>query len=165
MENHRVNDVRRLEFVRLMYMVFSFLAAIDIALIASSEEMRNALGRVDDRGWVLLASRVLPSVILLSFYSWFLSRAVRSIRLAAIASGLHSAIFSVLGLVALVPGLGLFAAALTPISVVYVGAILWLPGGYFAAVLVALVFIAVNLGVGNVARRAYCEYRALRDSA
>ena len=146
-----------LRFVRRAYGVFLFLVIIDIALIVSSEAMRNALGRVDGRGWMLLASRVLPSLVLLGFYSWFLSRGIRSIRETALASALHSAVFSLLGLAALLPWLGLFAAVLTPISVVYFGAIVWIPGGYYVASLAALLFTGVNLGIGKVALARYRE--------
>jgi len=154
-----VNDFQWLRVVRRTYAVFLLLIIINIGLIASSETMRNVLGQVDGRGWTDLAVRIIPSVILLGFYSWFLARGFRSVLVATMATALHSTIFSLLGLAAMLPWLGLFAAALTPISPIYIGAILWFSNGYYAACVVALLFTGVNLSLGKIA----LDHR--RDSA
>lgn len=140
---------RWLRLVRRTYAVFLLLAIIDMGLITFSPTARNALGRVDGRGWAPLAARMIPSLILVGFYSWFLARGILSVRAATMAIGLHSAVFSLLGVGILLPWLGLFAAALTPISPVYIGAILWLPDGYYVGSVAALLFVSLNLAIGK----------------
>ena len=144
-----VDATRWMQCVRRTYLVFLLLVITDLTLIALTPTVRNALGRIDGLGWAPLAARIAPSVILLGFYSWFLTKGIRSKRTATTAVALHSAVFSLLGLAILLPWLGLFAAALTPISPVYIGALLWLPAGYYAGSLAALVFIGVNLALGK----------------
>ena len=142
----------RMEGVRIGYGIFAALVALDLVLISLCADFRNALGRVDGRGGAALVPRILPDLLLLFFYSWFMYRGFRSER-AALLVTLHSLVFAGLGLAATIPWLGMFASVLTPISVLYSGAILWLPAGYYVALSIALVFAVANVAIGVVARR------------
>jgi hypothetical protein len=79
-------------------------------------------------------------------------------RAATTASIVHSSALAPLGMAAPLPWLGPFFAAMTPISPAYIGAILWVPGGYFVGCVAALLFTGVNLGIG---RSALAQRRAL----
>jgi hypothetical protein len=153
-----------MEAVRIVYGIFAALVAVDLALITLSADFRNALGRVDGRGGGALVPRILPDLLLLFFYSWFMRRRFRSER-AALLVTVHSFVFAGLGLAATIPWLGMFASFLTPISVLYVGSVLWLPAGYYVALSIAVVFAVANVVIGVVARRGSLVGEAGRRSA
>jgi hypothetical protein len=150
MEQQRLAE--RAEPARITYAIFAALVTVDLVFVSISPDFRNALGRIDGRGTIALVPRILPDLLLLFFYCWFLYRGVRW-KQTTLLIGLHSFVLAALGFAAMIPWLGIFAAFLTPISVLYFGAILWLPAGYHVALFVALVFAVTNVWIGVVARR------------
>src|SRR5215831_427151 len=136
--------------VRGVYGVFAALAALDLVLIATVEPVRSAVGRTEGLG---LAIRCLPSLAVLGACGWaylqLRSSARSSVRLVLVLS----VVFAALGLLTLMPWVGMFAALLTPISVLYFAAILWVPQGFFVAMAVTVAFIMLSVATARHAQR------------
>jgi hypothetical protein len=134
----------RWKFVLWVYSLYTLLALSDIILVAGSPRYRNALGRVDVSDMVDLSVRLAPSAFLVFFCASVvvgrqLTRGPWK-ALVVVSSGL----FVVLGVVALVPWIGVFATMLTPIASVSISALLWLSNGYLLSLIVSLGFVSVN---------------------
>lgn len=140
--------------VRNVYGAFTALAALDLVLIATVEPVRSAVGRTEGLG---LAIRCLPGLAVLGVCGWAYLQ-LRSDRRSSVRLVLVlSVAFAALGLLTLAPWVGMFAALLTPISVLYFAAILWMPQGFFVAMAVTVVFIILSVATARLAQRRLHE--------
>jgi len=145
--------------VRDVYGVFAALAALELALIATVEPLRSAVGRTEGLG---LAIRCLPSLAVLGVCGWAYVQLRSDARSGERFVLVLSVVFVALGFLTLTPWVGMFAALLTPISVLYFAAILWVPQGFFVAVGVAVAFMILNVTTGRLAYRRIRESRSAR---
>lgn len=140
--------------VRGVYGVFAALAVLDLVLIATVEPVRSAVGRTEGLG---LAVRSLPSLAVLGVCGWAYVQLGSNARSAVRLVLVLSVVFAALGLLTLIPWIGMFAALLTPISVLYFAAILWVPQGFFVVMAVTVGFIILNVTTARLAQHRLHE--------
>jgi hypothetical protein len=100
-----------------VYWAIAVLVVVDLLLLCFSEVILNALGRVDQRGWLPVVTRVIPDLVLLAFYAQFLLIERHGSRRAALFAVLHFVVMVPLGHVVAVLMIGLFAVVFTPVSI------------------------------------------------
>lgn len=121
---------------------FALLAALDVVMALIVPVYRQSLGTLEIWSQVFIV-RIFPPVFFLGFYLllWNKCRAPSRHVLLFI----HSILFIFLGLILCLPFIGPLLAFVTPVSPLYYGAIMLVPGGYVIAILVAVVFIISNI--------------------
>jgi hypothetical protein len=119
---------------------FALLAGVDLVLVVVSEEYRNLLGQT--AGWSSAAVRAIPDVLLIAFYLGYFSAddpVLRS-RLAKI----HCIVFGLVGTAMLIPWVGMFFAACSPIAVLFFGPFLLSSTSVWISYSAAATFLALN---------------------
>ena len=121
---------------------FALLAALDVVMVLVVPVYRESMGTLEI--WSLaLVARIFPPVFLLGFYLLLWNKRRASSRHVLLF--VHSILFIFLGLVLCLPWIGPLLTFVTPVSPLYMGAILWAPGGYYFAILSAVMFILANI--------------------
>jgi hypothetical protein len=145
-----MNQRDLLLIARRAFALFAVLSVLDLLGCLTVPELRDALGTTGDAG--SLALRVAPSVVLILFYGWFLMRGSTSSH-AVLSIRLHGILFSILGATTLIPWIGVVVAIFTPISALYLGAINWMPRGFWLAICIAVAFSLWNAYVAVASLR------------
>jgi hypothetical protein len=127
---------------------YIFLCAssfLDICLLTVSSDYRNLLGAVDGSGIAIKILRYIPGTVLTVYYSIFFLkvRGVGAIPYRMIV--IHSAVYVFLGATLLLPWIGILLAPLTPIGSLYLLFIMSVKNGYYYAVGLTAVFVALNI--------------------
>jgi hypothetical protein len=130
--------------------MFAAFAALDLVLVVTTDALRNAAGQIEGAAILI---RCLPDLILVLLCSSIGMQLRNDSRLTVWAVLISAAVFLLLGVLSLVPWIGMFFVMLTPVSVLYFAAILWSPRGVMVAVGISLVFILVNAAISAYAVR------------
>tara|TARA_R110001599_G_scaffold188238_1_gene382686 strand:- start:276 stop:731 length:456 start_codon:yes stop_codon:yes gene_type:complete len=134
-------------FILAAFVLLSLLTAIDIAIYILSDTYRNLLGVVDGQGFGGYLITLFPDILILVFYALFFYQYKRFNTMPKKLLIIHSLVFLVTAILLLIPWIGFFFFAFSPIGVLYFGATLYLPGGYYIALLMAFAFLIFNLYV------------------
>ena len=129
-----------MQVIRRIYSVLAALTFLDLILIWISPSFRDVAGQAE--GWRGTAIRSAPDLVLFGVLGW-----ASQSRLRGEFTLTLSIIFGAFSIVMLLPWIGMFAALLTPISLLYFAAILWIPHGFSLADAVAVVFLVLNASV------------------
>lgn len=127
-----------------LFGVFWLLVVVDLLLFVLFEDYRNQLGTFDNYDINSYIYRLLPDLVMLLCYSVFL---LRYSKLGIVSRNfvfVHSAIFFLLGAGLCIPWGGIFFAPLTPICVLFLGSVLWIPEGFYVSTTVAMGFLFLN---------------------
>jgi len=127
------------------FIIFIYLVIADVACFVASEDFRNAFGVFDVKSSQEYIVRLLPDFILFSFYTVVLFRLQKGNSIPNILLKLYCLLFTLLGLALCIPWGGMFFAPFTPIGVLYVGSILWVPEGFYVSMLIAIMFCITNI--------------------
>jgi len=136
--------------VKGLFAAFAALAALDLVLVATAEPIRDVVGRAEGVGLLI---RGLPSLSVFCVCSWAYLRSRSGAGSRARIVLILSVVFAALGLLALLPWVGMFAVMFTPISLLYFTAVIWMPWGFFVAVALTAAFILLNVAIARVAQR------------
>jgi len=129
----------RVKSILIYYCFLTALILLDIILLMVSTEYRNMLGVLDNKGYFL---RILPTIILLMlllrnlYFVW--NSKFEGAKLQLI-------FFSIISIIACVPWIGIFVILFTPISTLYLSAILLSSDGYGLACVICLIFLVTNI--------------------
>ena len=117
----------------------------DIFLFFILSDYRNILGKFDDYKIIEYVYRLLPNFLMLLFYSififmFFCKKVVPYKLLYA-----HSMFYIFLSIALFIPWGGIFIAPLTPVSILYLGSIIWVAEGFYVSLFIALIFFILNV--------------------
>jgi hypothetical protein len=131
-------------YVRIGFACLGALALLDVVLLLSTEEYRNALGVTPGVFDSFNLGRIILDVLMSVFY-WMVYVKIREGRVLSSLMVWHGLLYGLLGAaLCFLPWGGLFLAPLTPVGVLYLGAILWTPFQLPGALGVAVAFVAFN---------------------
>lgn len=133
------------QYVPRILFIFCILIIADLLLVALSVGYRNQLGVIDGKGITGYLYRLLPDILMLSFYGVFFLKYKKSNALPLKLLTIHSVFFMVLGILLCIPWGGLFFAPLTPVGILYLGAISLLAEGFYVSLSIAVAFFILNL--------------------
>lgn len=128
--------------IRVVFVCFGVLAAIDIIMLFFSVGYREILGKPHgalENIWRFLLDGLL--MILYRFLSAQLGKAEAWSRFLV----WHGVLGGLLGVVLCIPFGGFFLAPFTPVSLLYLGAMLWTPMGFSGSLTVAITFVMFNI--------------------
>jgi hypothetical protein len=120
------------------------LALLNLGLLVSNSDFRNAIGVVDDGELDSYLLRYVPPTVLLIFYLcivWIIHKGIHINRAILVV---HSSIFTLLGLVSLIPFVGYISTLVTPIHFLYLAFIIWIPNLALATAVV-VIFVILNV--------------------
>lgn len=129
-------------YSEILFAFLGALATLDIVVLISSPAYRSAYGSTSDIADVLW--RFALDAVLIIFYWTTYWRMIRGAHPKMILLS-HALIYSVLSLLMCIPWGGHFFAPLTAVALPYLGSILWIAGGYFLSLAVAVAFFVSNL--------------------
>ncbi len=128
--------------VVLFSTLLAFVVA-DVILLLVSDPYRNMLGIMRPGTRLSFSFRILPSLILASYYVFALRAVIRQQACEKLVAA-HSLYCVLVGLAACVPWIGMFCGPLLPISSLYLGALLWANNGLVLASAIAMNFVILN---------------------
>lgn len=137
-----ISGVMREGVLRHVFAMFCLLPVLDVIVLCSSSGYRDLFGvthGLSDNWW-----RLIPDAAMVILY-W---RVYSKMQKASISPHLmlwHGILYGLLGLALFIPWGGYFLAPLTPIGLLYLGAIVCVPSvGYYLALGVATLFVGFN---------------------
>lgn len=139
-------------YVRIGFACFGVFAALDAVMRLSTEEYRNSLGTTGVFDSFNIG-KVIFNVSMTAFYGWAYVK-LREGRALSRLMLWHGVLYGVLGLGLCLPFVGMFLAQLTPIGLLFFGALMWTPFGYPGLLSVAITFVVFNAYLVRVGLRS-----------
>ena len=129
---------------RIVFACFGVLATLDVVMLLSSGEYRDVLGVTHGVSDIFNIGRIVIDGSMIVFYGLVYLK----MRDGSVLSRLmvwHGLLYGLLGVTLCIPWGGFLLAPLTPVGLLYLGALLWTPLSYPGALGVAGAFIVFNI--------------------
>lgn len=139
-----MNNIRSLAgVIEKSFMSLAAIVVLDFVLLLVSREYRDVLGTTEGISGAVW--RIVLDIGMIAIYGLMYFKVNRNSRILSPLLVCHGLLYGSLGAALCLPWGGYFIAPLTPVGLLYLGSILWVPHGYFVALVVAVVFVTFNI--------------------
>ena len=137
-------DKLKIGCVRIGFACLGAFAALDVVMLLSSGDYRNTLGRTHGVSDSFNIGRILIDGSMIAFYGLVYLK-MREGGVLPRVMVWHGLLYGLLGVLLCFPWGGFFLAPLTPVGLLFLGAIIWTPFDYYGALGVAGAFVVFNI--------------------
>jgi len=137
-------DKLKIGCVRIGFACLGAFAALDVVMLLSSGDYRDTLGRTHGVSDSFNIGRIVIDGSMIAFYGLVYLKMREGGVLPRVVMW-HGLLYGLLGFGLCLPWIGIFLAPLTPVGLLFLGAIIWTPLHYYGALGVAGAFVAFNM--------------------